>query len=377
MPAATRDELRKALLVARQRAEAADTLWANGHAAEALMLAAKSFEETLLAAEPLAGELPAKSEKAGKAEADEPKADEPKADAEEPNAEAEEPNADPEEPNADPEKPNADAEKPNADAEEPNTDAEEPNADAEKPKAPKTDADSVLGAAAAVFAKRGVPADLLTEAAEIAKKLRADLPTLDEDVSPTHAETFRAAMRVRRRLHDALSPAALTPKEVKLKKAGRWAGLLAGVVLVVGALFLMLRTPHEAVATASGYFANSPQYAPDKAIDDDENTEWLLADGQTGWLEVRLSPPRSIRQLRIRNGHNRHFRDRAVKEYEVELFDSSGASVGSTEGHFEQLNPDGEWAEHDLGGSDITRIRLTVKSFHRSGPALAEIDWVE
>ncbi len=200
---------------------------------------------------------------------------------------------------------------------------------------------------------------------------------LDDDVDANDADTFRAALRIRRRLHDALSPAALSPKEVKIKRLGRWATLVTTLVLVAGAAFLMLRTPHEAVATASAYFANAAEYAPDKAIDDEEHTEWLLPDGQTGWLEVRLSPPRSIQRFRIRNGHNRHFQDRAVKEYSIELFDSDGSSIGSADGEFERFAPDGEWAELDLGGGDVRRIRFTVKSFHRTGAALAEIDWVE
>ena len=164
---------------------------------------------------------------------------------------------------------------------------------------------------------------------------------------------------------------------MKLKRVSRITALVAAVALAIGAVFLMVRTPREEVATASGYFASAPEYAPDKAIDGEEGTEWLLADGQTGWLEVRLSPPRDIQQIRVRNGHNRHFRDRAVRAYAVELFDSNGESVGTTEGEFERFAERGEWAEHPLPASDVSRIRFQVKSFHRTGAALAELEWVE
>ena len=361
-PGSTRDDLRRRLTVARQRAESADTLWANGHAAEALRLTHRALEEILTAAGALgAGAAPVGSRGVERA-ADEARGDGDGSDGER---------------GADPDAPSAAALEKPADTV---TEAAGPTPLAEGPVVPgsgPTPSADPLDEAAAVLASRGMDPEAQREMAEVVTKLRGPLPELDEDVTPTHADTFRRAMRLRHRAHRALTPAAMTPREVKLKRVGRWATLAAAAAIAVAAAILLLRTPHEAVATASGYFASAGEYAPDKAIDEDENTEWLLADGQTGWLEVRLSPPRNISKLRVRNGHNRHFRDRAVKEYEIELFDSDGQSAGSASGEFADFAPNGEWADVALAGRGVTRIRFKVKSFHRIGAALSELEWVE
>ena len=396
--ATTRHSLARALELARQRAEAADTLWANGHAAEAYRLAAQAFEATLAAARVASnGAAQATQTPASRVEpaldttvpaAVQKRSDEARghdssaekvatkgvdgdAHVDSEHIEAGVEVGLPPPLGAGPEAPL----RPEPLRSEPLR--SEPLRSEPLRSEPLRSESWRSESWRSAFASRGVSPSILAEADELVgdRLLRRPLPEYDDSLTPEHAETFRDAMRVRQRLHDALVPASLTPRALRVKRALRWVALAAAGILAVVALYWMVRTPHEIAATASAYFANSPEFAPSKSIDGDEHSEWLLPDRTTGWLEVSLSPPRAISKVRIKNGHNRHFNDRATRAYELELFDSDGQVVAAEAGEFERLDPESPWAEHAVGGSDISRIRVTVESFHRTGAAIAEIDW--
>jgi alpha-L-fucosidase len=54
-------------------------------------------------------------------------------------------------------------------------------------------------------------------------------------------------------------------------------------------------------ATASNTFRNMPEYAPEKAFDDDNGTRWATDGGtRQAWLEVDLGQPRTFNQVHIR-----------------------------------------------------------------------------
>jgi hypothetical protein len=55
-----------------------------------------------------------------------------------------------------------------------------------------------------------------------------------------------------------------------------------------------------ATATASGFYAGDAQFAPAKAIDNNETTRWASADtAGTHWVQVNLGSPQTVRTVRI------------------------------------------------------------------------------
>ncbi|MCA9615929.1 MAG: hypothetical protein KC586_24405 [Myxococcales bacterium] len=329
-PAERRDAVGQALALGRQRAEAAEALWSNGHAAEGLRLAAESLTCTLGAADILAPEVkPAPVAKP---------APEP-------------------------------ATKADADSEDEASTEADSEADSLDEAAPQ--AASWVGWRE-VLAARGADADRLETISRAVGFARQALPELDASVSATHAELYKEIYRARADVDGLLSSASLTPAQVKLKVVQRWATLLGLAVLAVVGLYLALRTPHAVMATSSAVFRSDPQFGPDKVFDDDPNTEWLLNDGQNGWLEARLTPGRDLVAIRLLNGHNRHFNDRGVKEFTLELYDRSGEKVFEHEGELE-FSASPTWVEIPVSATNVERLRFNVRSHHRVGGALAEI----
>lgn len=293
-PAERRAAVGASLALGRQRAEAGEALWSNGHAAEGLRLAVDALASTLLAASALR---------------------------------------------------------------------------------PEVDAEGEVGWRD-VLTARGASADRVDALARTLALAEQPLPELDASVSTTHAELYKELFRARAAVDAWLSPACLTTGQVRWKVAQRWSTVALSVGLVAIALFFMLRTPRTVSVTANGFFRSDPQFGPDKATDDDPNTEWLLNDGQTGWLEARLSPPRDLTQVRVLNGHNRHFNDRAIKEVQVELFDASGQKVFENDAEM-AFSPTPSWLEIPVSATNVERIRLNVRSHHRVGAALAELSFEE
>jgi len=387
VPSTTRDEVRKALTLARQRGDAAETLWSNGHSADGLRLAREALEATLEAADDLASlpdapraetkEADSKTDDAEPSDADAEASASEEADSDETGSDeagAEVSGSDDAE--ADDAETKADS---SADSstnmgglreleqvETPDLElATEPRATARP--ATETDRDAYLRA-------RGVSQRWL-ETARDAHTQAAKLPVLDSEVSPAHADLYRKLRRSRAKIDKALGLAAMAPKELTRLKLARWATTLLVLLIAVTGLYFVLRTPRTVTASASGHFVSSPEFEPGNVFDGDESTEWLLDNGATGWVEGRLSPPRDITTVKVLNGHNRHFNDRAIRRYKVELF-GSGEPI-TIEGEFDGIEPSPTFVEHPVDADGIERIRLTVLSFHGTGAALSELAWDE
>jgi len=194
-PASTRDAVSRALRLSRQRHGAADALWAAGHPAEAIRLAAAALQAAVLAAQEAHGDV--------------------------------------------------------AIATASDEDDDEASSEAgDKPTEQPLDA---------LLAARGLPsatAKRITEAhAEVAG---ASLPVLDSDIGPTHADLFRRALHARDLLDGALAPAAMTPGEIVWTRAIRWGATAAAVLAAIFALYLVLRVPQRATAQASAVLAGYP-----------------------------------------------------------------------------------------------------------------------
>lgn len=289
---AARRRIHDSLVLGRQKATCAETLWANGHTAEGLALAVGALEATLAAAPELAKKP----------------------------AEGEEPSA--------------------ADWRE-------------------------------VLEARGVSKADLEAIRSAADRGKETLPLLDRDVSPAHAELFLDLVRARHRADRAIAPGAMTQRDLRWTRVLRGLGAVIVAGLAVTGLYLGLRTPEGIFATASDFFQQSPQFAPENAIDGSPATYWLLPDGATGWLEVSSTPARHVGRIRVLNTTNPPWSDRGTNEYSLEVY-ANGQLARTIDGTFEWTeNPTPVDHQVDLDG--VERVRFVVRSHHRVGAGLADI----
>ena len=371
VPEDARAQLQKRLALGRQRSEAADALWSNGHVAEGLRLASEAFEVTLEAVAPFesavapsdaphrtAGLAPARG--ATEAAAEEGAADE----ADEPASRAR-------------------AESDDGEAPESVTETVAAGDDlgaAETQLAPAKTADAAsvpLGEPewALSLRRRGLSESKLREVLDADRVLRAKtMPLLDEEVSAAEGELFQQLVVSRRHVDRVLSPAAMTPGQLAWTRASRVGfAALIGLAVIVG-LYFALRPPHGVEATASGQY--NAEFAPEHVVDGDGATEWLLPDRQQGWVDVRITPPEHVDTVRLKNSHNRQYNDRATREYTVEIYRQGEDHPAKTiEGEWDSLSPHPDWTDHAVRVDDVDRIRVNVRSWHRLGGGLSEIDW--
>jgi hypothetical protein len=246
--------------------------------------------------------------------------------------------------------------------------------DAEPEAAPSTNRDALVWRA--VLQERGVPEATLRsiESARLAQPPIA--PVFDDEVSPNDVQRFHTLVGLRRDIERALAPVARTSTQIGRIQATRLAGLAVALAALVTLVFMAVRTPHESIVLASAVYGSRSDFEPSNVIDDDARSEWLLPDGTPGWIEVRLSPPRSVSLVRLRNANNRNLRDRATKDYVLELY-SGGQLIRHHEGRFDAIENTPQWTEIPVRAHAIDRIRVVVRSWHRLGGGLSEIDWDE
>jgi hypothetical protein len=323
---AARKRIHEALLLGRQKATCAETLWANGHTAEGLALAAGALDATL-AAVPALG---AAAKKAGPAQHSK-------------TAKTDDATTD-------------DATTDDATTDDAKTDDAEP-----------------VGVAdwASVLEGRGVSKADLEAIRTASSQSRNALPLLDRDVSPAHAELFVELVRARHRADRAIAPGAMTHADLRWTRVLRGLAAASAVACAIAGAYLGLRTPTGTFATASDFFQQSPQFAPEMAVDGSAATYWLLPDGATGWLEVTSSPPRRVERIRVLNTTNPPWADRGTNEYRLEVY-AHGELARTIDGTF-------EWAdtprpvEHPIELDGVERVRFVVRSHHRVGAGLAEL----
>lgn len=354
--AGRRKEIGDVLAVGRQRAEAAETLWSNGHTAEGLRLALSSLDDTVAAASLLAGPAPAVEP----AKPSEPaKAEEP-AQLDEP-AKVDEPVASTEPATA-------------SDATETLAEPDAAKVDAPKPEPATSEAAAPTSAPwRAVLLARGVrPARIERVAQALASARTTTLPRLDADVSPTLADLFPRVMAARQLVDGAIAPSAWSPAEIGWTRARRMTGVVLGLVVAIIGLYFGLHTPEGTFTSASDVWAQSPSFSTDMAIDGRPETAWLLSDRTTGWLEVRTSPARRVERIVLTNTSNAPAHDRGTQDYRLEIY-AHGELARSIDGHF-------DWSEtpqpvtHEIGMDSVDRVRFVVRSYHRTGGGLAELD---
>jgi hypothetical protein len=198
------------------------------------------------------------------------------------------------------------------------------------------------------------------------------IPALNRDTGGAEADAFRALSESLAAVDVALDPSVLTAGEITGHRVARGAWLLVALAALAGAAWYALRPGPDVVATASAVYAGDPIFGPDRVLDGDTVTEWLLPDRTPGTLELALRAPRRVTAVRLVNGHNREFNDRAVRDYEIELY-AGQRLVKKLSGSFAQLVPAPAPVSIRADADGVDRVRIVVKSFHREGAALAEI----
>ena len=139
-------------------------------------------------------------------------------------------------------------------------------------------------------------------------------------------------------------------------------------------LTLWLRTPAFSHALASGQYA--PDFGPEKAIDGDPGTAWVLADhvGQ-GWLDLTLAKPRAVRALRVLSS-NQPFNDRAAKDVRIDAL-LEGVIVKSLDVTFPDPPPQGKdaiWTDVKLDAPKSDHVRITVKNNYKVSAGIGEVE---
>jgi hypothetical protein len=380
-----RKAMDQALSLGRQRADAAESLWSNGHTAEGLRLAVKALRDTLEAAPSYASALgvarvaPKAVEVAVESKpADEAKAEPADAEEKAPSEDEAEPKAADESKEASDEaESKADESKEASDAEEAAVESKPVEAPVETVVAAPVAAVPVAAAAdawsASLLARGTRPAQIDRVRAALVAADKAELPTLDADVSAAHADLFQQVLDARHIVDAAFGMVALPPRDLRWTRFSRIATTSIIAIVVLGGLYFSMRTPEGVFADASDVWAQSPTFAPETVIDGNEDSYWLLPDGATGWVEARISPPASVARVRVLNTHNPPHNDRATADYAIEVY-SGGSLAETVEGHFDFSN-NPEFVSHDVGVDSVDRIRFVVRGHHNVGGGLAELQW--
>jgi hypothetical protein len=222
----------------------------------------------------------------------------------------------------------------------------------------------------------------LAEALAVAAQRRASAEALEARghaglAASLRDEAAEVEAAARREIVEALAPLEVDAVDVLAAaprdRFRRWALGGLRVAAAAAAAWLLLRPsflvePAFAVSATATYGGGAAGFAPELAVDGDPATEWLLPDGTTGALAVRVSPPRPLRRVRLRHARGR-LDDRATRRWRLTAW-SRGEEV---------LRHEGE------GGADATvaldapapieELRVEILEIGARGGGLAELRW--
>ena len=217
---------------------------------------------------------------------------------------------------------------------------------------------------------------------ERAKTLAADakkrvaevpLPVLEAETQPAHEELFRALVDALIAIESSAATSLAAPSDLRRIRTLRIAGAGAGAVVAIALLVIWLRTPPFSHALASGQY--SADFGPEKAIDGDPNTQWVLPDraGQ-GWLDLTLGKPRAVRTIRVLTADPpTTTAPRRTSRIDALL---DGVIVKTVDATFPDVLPAGKdatWADVKLDAPKSDHIRFTVKSNYKLSAGIAEV----
>ena len=192
-------------------------------------------------------------------------------------------------------------------------------------------------------------------------------PDLDEDVELSHERMLRDLLRLGARVHRTIAPRAMSVGERNKERIYRLATMIAllAVLAIVGRMALSPRHVMRAYASAVW----DPWHVAWRAIDDSPDTEWVLPDGELGWLDVWVRPTQVLHRVEVLNARS----DRGTKDVALEIY-SHGRLVKTIEATLPARSGGVTWTTIDVGSIPaVERVRFVVKTFHDRGAGFAEI----
>lgn len=194
----------------------------------------------------------------------------------------------------------------------------------------------------------------------------SSVPALEPQVTRGQRRALRtllgALLPLGRALHDALLD------QRGLARLRVWRAVTALLVLAAPILALVFVKRSFLGPTARASSVLNEQYAADRVLDGDPDTEWAAGNGEE-WLELRFHA-RAVHTVRVLDGHT--LADRSVQEFDVDLYSRGNLVEGVTK-RFDTQSSGAQWQTIDAGGIRCDRVRITVKSHYGSGAAIAEV----
>ena len=190
-------------------------------------------------------------------------------------------------------------------------------------------------------------------------------PVLDAQVTRAHKRALRTLLRVQLALERPLRDALLGRRGLQRLRVQR---MVTAVLVAASPLIAVAFVKISFLGpTARASSILDDQYAADRVLDGDQDTEWVAGGGEE-WLELRFRP-RLVHRVRILNGDT--LPGRAIKEIHVDFYDrdDSFAGVGKV---FDRQYP-AQWQTVDVGAIRCDRVRIVVKSHYGVGAAIAEV----
>jgi len=218
----------------------------------------------------------------------------------------------------------------------------------------------------------GLPAARVTELVGVRRQMdQLATARLDAEVTPAHVQFFPKLRGCVATIEELAAPYGADEAEVRRQRRLRWIRTaIVSLACLVG-LGLFIAAQFRTRVTASANFSTNHE-APN-VLDGNSYSEWLLPNGSVGWLDVQLSPSRTVRRVRLINAHNVPHHDRATKEFRIEVY-SGNELVKSVDASFPSFEADPKWTTFEFGEtSKVTRVRLVVKSFFLAGGGFAEV----
>lgn len=220
----------------------------------------------------------------------------------------------------------------------------------------------------AIAATLGAAALIESDDVRAAEKAAREVAAEADAVS--HSTFLADAARAHQKLYEAVAPYTLDTRSLRRAQIRRAAAIFLYAIIGVMLAVLIVRRGSTLTAEASGSF--NATYFASKAVDNDPNSEWLLPDRATGWIDVEISPPRAVRIVRLLNARNVPYNDRATGEFRVES-SLKGAPLAGVDGAFPGFSAAPMWRDVTLDGQTVDHIKVFVRSFHEAGGGFAEI----
>jgi hypothetical protein len=123
-------------------------------------------------------------------------------------------------------------------------------------------------------------------------------------------------------------------------------------------------------ATASSSY--SDEFEAQMVLDGDPNTEWCLPDGTLGYIDLAFKHGRHVHAVRLTNGHNRQYKDRAITKAQIVVYYDDNV-VERHDVELPGIESDHKERRVELKGRWATRVRLEVLAYAGNGGALAEL----